>query len=757
MVLAAGTVAAAQSKFDGTSGAIIAHYNDLKAQPGAKSISPLDVPFEIKTTARGAQAQATVIAILNEGYTVEDLQGCGLEVTTRIADDMALLTGDMEDILALEDWAAVRSLSFGGKAEAKLDKARDAVNITTVHNGTATGLTRKYRGEGVICGIFDSGIDPNHINFYSSDFTANRIKKFYLFSGTSGGYTEYDNSKLGSVSTDSRTGTHGTHTLGCMAGGFNRASGTATSGKPQGQFAKPSSDTGSSVVVSSTQKNPYYGMAPDADIVACGGGLYNANIIAGVGKIVDYAKANNQPAVINLSIGVSIGPHDGSDAFGQAMERYAKDAIICVAAGNEGTDNISIVKDLTASDNTLKTMIPTPSAYTVIAETWGSDKNTYDFSVAIVDKTSGSIVYEVPVSPGQSFTLATSNYTVASYIKNAKFDAAFSNSYVIVSSNTNAGTNGRYSVNVQAVINYAAGNTNKNQVLAFIAKGKAGQRLDMVAHPYAGSPVMSSNGLAGWSDATPDFTINDMACNPNVISVGAWTSRNRWGTLGKTLYSYSDPGLMTVGTPASFTSYGVLADGRSLPEICAPGAAIISSYNSYYTSGQSESNYVARYTYNNRDYMWQREQGTSMATPIVAGVIATWLQADPNLTVEKVKDIMNTSANRDSFVTTATGAQKTQFGNGKIDALAGLSKVLNQDAVTDVAVDANRLIISDNGDNTYRVLGQGTLEATVYTVAGQPVQQALGREDLNLDLSNMAKGIYIVTINGKHSQRVAVR
>ena len=91
--------------------------------------------------------------------------------------------------------------------------------------------------------------------------------------------------------------------------------------------------------------------------------------------------------------------------------------------------------------------------------------------------------------------------------------------------------------------------------------------------------------------------------------------------------------------------------------------------------------------------------GTSMAAPTVAGIIALWLQANPNLSVAQVKDIIASSAIRDRYT---IGTHCDQFGpNGKINALEGLMIVLksikdldgdvNNDGVVDI-VDVTALI-----------------------------------------------------------------
>ena len=64
-----------------------------------------------------------------------------------------------------------------------------------------------------------------------------------------------------------------------------------------------------------------------------------------------------------------------------------------------------------------------------------------------------------------------------------------------------------------------------------------------------------------------------------------------------------------------------------------------------------------------------------MSCPLVAGAIATWLEADPTLKFADVLDIIQTTAIRDEYVREGNAAQ---WGAGKFDAYAGLKEVLRR-------------------------------------------------------------------------------
>ena len=113
-------------------------------------------------------------------------------------------------------------------------------------------------------------------------------------------------------------------------------------------------------------------------------------------------------------------------------------------------------------------------------------------------------------------------------------------------------------------------------------------------------------------------------------------------------------------------------------------------------------------------FPYNSESGTSMAAPTVAGTIALWLEANPLLTRDEVKDIVCRSARTDEF----TEAKPDQFGKGKIDAKRGLKLVLNADTgITDISE------------------GQRSENDVIYDLQGRPCRQP------------RAKGIYIS--NGK--------
>lgn len=62
-----------------------------------------------------------------------------------------------------------------------------------------------------------------------------------------------------------------------------------------------------------------------------------------------------------------------------------------------------------------------------------------------------------------------------------------------------------------------------------------------------------------------------------------------------------------------------------------------------------------------------------MASPFVAGIVATWLEAYPDLTPEQLHEITASTARTDNFTSTAPDCN---WGYGKINAMEGLKKCL---------------------------------------------------------------------------------
>ena len=69
-------------------------------------------------------------------------------------------------------------------------------------------------------------------------------------------------------------------------------------------------------------------------------------------------------------------------------------------------------------------------------------------------------------------------------------------------------------------------------------------------------------------------------------------------------------------------------------------------------------------------YRYYINEGTSMACPVVTGIIATWLEYDPTLSPDDIKKIFEETAQKPEAY--GTGIAEQWGPNGVIDAYAGL-------------------------------------------------------------------------------------
>jgi Subtilisin-like serine proteases len=149
--------------------------------------------------------------------------------------------------------------------------------------------------------------------------------------------------------------------------------------------------------------------------------------------------------------------------------------------------------------------------------------------------------------------------------------------------------------------------------------------------PSSGMPNVDLYLVSGWSEFMDYFlpdglggflgTVAQPATSPYVIAVGALTSR----------FVHGDPrSFIDLGKIAFFSSRGPTRDGRLKPEVVAPG---------YYVLGPQagSSGYIPL-------------RGTSMASPVVAGLVALILEENPNLDVDGVRGVLSSQALSDGFM-----------------------------------------------------------------------------------------------------------
>ena len=177
-------------------------------------------------------------------------------------------------------------------------------------------------------------------------------------------------------------------------------------------------------------------------------------------------------------------------------------------------------------------------------------------------------------------------------------------------------------------------------------------------------------------------SVNPMAKNSNVISVGAYVSKlkvereYRLPVMPDTIL-YATASDNQEGDIAEFSSYiepKNISNNQLIPWITAPGCLIVGAINQGYSLGFDDL-----VNLRTDKYLYGCKKGTSTASAVVSGIVALWLQAaketNVSLTTTEVKNIMKQTAIKDEFT---SGPNASHFGNGKIDALAGINAILDK-------------------------------------------------------------------------------
>ena len=729
---------------------------------------------------------------IEDGHSSDDIEAAGFNVLA-VRGSVAIVSLPADSAYIFADRPGVAKLTLQRQMKTHMEKERIVSGIDNIHQGI--GLDVPYTGKNVMACIVDQGVDPNHIAFLDENGKS-RVSYLTYYDGTMGkdgtpnfdlfGDEIYMENPDGSIywyptvdkfKTDELSAYHGTHTLNILGGGYK--------GNVEVMQAE---ENGSNKAVLTSRQNPYYGAAPETMLAVSCGVLADACIAFGLNGLLDYADyAKNNfgiPTVVSLSLGSTAGPHDPNSPMNLFLDECGDDAIVVLSAGNEGDLKIAASKTFTENDTSLKTFIY-PYAYRFDKSKPGSQSNTYvrvgHVMIYSDDETPFTITgylyefrngswrmkaeYSMSSEEGNYYLSNDYYYPYVGGTVNKNIQAYF-DGYIGGGSMIDEALNRHYGVfDYYLYTNPDTGIQDDGSemiIVGFEIKGKPGQRIECYCD--GDNTWMSNYAINGWDDGSTDGTISDLAVGKKVLTVGSYNTNLDWYNLDGSYNWYNEIQGFYPDDITFFSSYGTLADGRSLPHVCAPGSAVISAMSTPYVEnffkGNEEyipANMQARTTVNNTTYYWKQESGTSMSTPLVAGSIALWLEADPTLTIDDVKDIIGKTARRDEFV---ENGNQVRWGAGKFDALAGLKEVIRRASVGDITVDGhnNRLILTPVGPNTFNVfVGDcSSLKITLTNMSGSVVyNSSFDTNSADVDFSHLSQGIYVLTANG-HSSKIAI-
>jgi len=588
-------------------------------------------------TSAGAQTMYSCIIYTK---TPEKLKAENILVQSQLPNfATALVTiEDIEKLLQLPYVTSIMAPTFD---ELHNDVSRAQSGASLLQDGVFNNTA--YVGNGVLVGIFDSGIDWKHPDFRgATDQTKSRIYSIWDQTLTPQGteasptgfstgveYTraqiedELDGSPANFVR-QSDTNGHGTHVAGTAAG-----NGAAFADKR------------------------HKGFAPGADIVFVKGGngsFPTTNTINALTYFQNVATALNKPIVVNMSIGGQGSAHDGMSSHEIAVDNFTSSGpgrVVVISAGNDYGDNIHKKVDIASNAK---------GTYTFTVSSNTSASSVFSFLMYANDDSPVTAILTAP--DGQQYTsniTTTNTFNILGGALTAKMYNYWSTS-----------NNKRY---VQMIISRVTGSTTDCQgTYTLEITNNGAQPISTHGWLYSGDVATT---LVGGNN---EYVVGSPGNATSAITVASYLGRASW---------YSSAGAYrttsTQESISSFSSQGPRVDGFQKPEIAASGQNVISARSSNSTpSSTSIIDGTSHYLKN---------QGTSMSSPGVAGAVALLLQANPSLTATEVKSRLTLNARKDG----ATGnVPNTRWGAGKLDIYKAVTDEVN-------CVESNSEIITYDG------------------------------------------------------------
>ena len=708
----------------------LAHERVQQAETRAQK--SLDPSPRMVMLVRGEESVLAPYCLTHQG----DLYLCSLSVDEAVA-------------LSVSDKVS-RIQATPAQMTANLDTLTKITHVDQVWQGTR--LPQAYTGKGVLIGVPDIGIDYKHPAFRDDTDGHLRIVRawdkvdltqdasFHKGSNFPMGvlYTSPEAILAKGQSIDSYLATHGTQTTSVAAGS---AAGT-----------------------------PYRGVAYEADIYSVCEKVSNNQDAVDVlyrsyytdedkllsySNIFAYADSVGQPCVINYSIGGKQDMTDEDLFINKYLERLLTPGHLLVAsAGNDGKEAHYMYKpeDVTSVGSGLYSTkvqstinVSTTGTLTMRLTNWSAATPvTHDVVLDLV--------------PGDS--ISASGLKWYDYSKTDTLPDLYDMRVQVYS-----GYDGFDSTRVgyDIFLDYPNKHLNKSEkcTVEFI-----GEKVDARIFVQDGEFIEFKNDTVEMNDAAPSLgSLNSPGALPAVITVGSTSHRIDWTRLNGShgVYDYPDPH----GDRAIFSSCGPSLHGFTKPDVVAPGVSVASALNSMYVQENLKS-VVNSIVYSglsdgNTSYQWGVNCGTSFSAPVVAGILALWLQADPTLTQDRVKEIFaKTCRQEDSMLTLKTSLPgvwpNNECGYGEIDAYAGLLEILGLTSIPELSTRQLQRVSVVAAANGQIVLSADeapshALSCRVYAVSGQLLAEGrlqTGEQEITLQLPAYT-GVVAVQVEGMGS------
>lgn len=608
-----------------------------------------------------------------------------------------------------------------GNAPVHLQPLNDTMKVQTrindVHNGLAP-LSQAYKGDNVIMGMIDSGIDFSHPDFKDS---LGHTRILYLWdqrdtSGTGPSPwlygTLWDSAQINAgqcTHNDLQYYGHGTHVTGIAAGNGR-----------------------------STTARDYSGGAPHSDIIMVALDFYGVNSPVAVADAAAFiyaqAQALNRPCVINASVGDYYGSHDGMDLQALMIDSLLdipRRSFVC-AVGNAGNEPIHLSYPLSADTNITWFTSGGPAIY---LQMWADTNNFNAAKFAIGCTQDGSWI-----DKGRTpFTNVQSNLSAFTYdtLRNALGQRmAIIARYASIQA-------GAYSMEMYITPDSAAGYDYSLQLT-----GAGLFHLWSFDFNWGALPASSAYPkIVYYKQPDTTYTMcSSFQCSNRTITVANYVNRSTWLNYNNT---WTVDTTVTAGAIMYNSSVGPTRDGRQKPDIAAPGANDIScgvlAMLPGIIAGAPEAVGTGGYHVVGG--------GSSASSPVVAGSVALWLQAYPNGDWQGARNAVMYCAKQDAF--TGSNLPDYTWGFGKVDAYSMIVNCGPLSTNTTQTQEENSLAVFPNPATNGEALTvsfaalRSTGSLAMYNAQGQLVfsqELSAGTTQTTISDKSFAGGCYLLVL-----------
>lgn len=681
------------------------------------------------TTSSGHRADAaamltTVFVQMKDGINDELLAQYGCKKYAQLGD-IAIVTVPLDKVGALSEQPEVLRVEANDKAHPTLDLVPENTNLLPVYEQTAQYPA--FTGKGVVVGIMDIGFDLTHPTFYNTPSLSNyRIKAFWdqLAPNADSNrfpvgseWTTTDDILQQQCATDGREQNHGTHTTGIAAG--------------------------------SGYDSPYRGAAWESDLCLVANAvtadtafidkadyyLYTtATDALGFKYLFDYADSQQKPCVVSFSEGYTPFMDNDDQLFSLFLSRLVGPGHILVSsAGNESQSLTYFRKPLGVEHAGSFIRVFNPTAqYRLL-----SDGKPVVRLIAYEER---NVVERELLLPMDS-----ENWKDEQLI-----DTLF------IQDDTCAVRITRYQPSlVEGKTGYwitLAGNRPFIEMdhLALVVEGA-----DCEAEVFGSSTQSFGNYDTDkqWNAAEKSHNILAPGCLEPAITVGSTSHRLTYTNInGDVIKNNRDT---EPGRLSWFSSVGPAMDGSVKPDVTAPGNFVISSQSSFYLEAHPDATTydVEHFDAGGRTYVWAAQSGTSMSTPVVAGIIALWLQANPTLSPDDIRDVLQRTCRHPEPQFTYPN---NLYGHGEIDAYRGLLDILGMTGIKELSQHQPQGVRLTAHDGLLHLQFSQTpsepVLLSIYTTSGALLHRQWltpSSRQVSLPLPVSASGIYAVQLTGK--------